>query len=53
MRIILVIAAIVIFAIAAILAFIGHTSIRDVIGLVAIGLACYAAVALPIPDRVP
>lgn len=49
MRIFLIIAAIVLFILAAILAFFHGPTFRDVVGIGFIGAACYAGSALPIP----
>lgn len=52
MRIMFIIAAIVLFAVAAILCFVGSTSVRDVLGIAFIGLAVYAASAVVPAERV-
>jgi len=51
LRPIIYIASIVIFVVTAILAFWANTSFRDLIGLLAVGLACLALAATPVPTR--
>ena len=44
--------AFVLFVIAAVLAFLADTDLRDVIGLIAAGLACLALAGVPVVEWV-
>lgn len=49
MKVFLLIGAVVMFIVTAVLAFVGHVSIEDTLGFLAIGSAAFAASFLPIP----